>query len=72
MHHERHESPAYAFALASLARPEFPVPVGVFRAVERPTYERLLEGQIERATKQRGEGELDALLHSGDTWTVEA
>jgi 2-oxoglutarate ferredoxin oxidoreductase subunit beta len=71
VHDEKHESPAYAFALASLAPPRFPIPVGVFRAVERPSYERLLAGQIAQATEQRGPGDLRALLHSGDTWTVE-
>jgi 2-oxoglutarate ferredoxin oxidoreductase subunit beta len=71
VHDERHESPAYAFALASMAPPDFPIPVGVLRAVERPSYERLLEQQIEAAVRQRGPGDLRALLHSGDTWTVE-
>jgi 2-oxoglutarate ferredoxin oxidoreductase subunit beta len=72
VHHERHETPAYAFALASLQRPEFPVPIGVFRAVETPAYEALLEEQVQRARAKRGAGELAQLLHSGDTWTVEA
>jgi 2-oxoglutarate ferredoxin oxidoreductase subunit beta len=71
VHHEDHESPAYAFALASLQRPKFPLPIGVFRAVEKPTYEALLDGQVADAIKTRGPGELGALLRSGDTWTVE-
>jgi 2-oxoglutarate ferredoxin oxidoreductase subunit beta len=71
VHDAEHESPAYAFALASLAPPAFPIPVGIFRAVERPTYERLLENQIDTATRERGPGDLRALLHGGDTWTVE-
>ena len=71
VHDEKHESPAYAFALATLAPPEFPIPVGVLRAVERPIYERMLADQIERAVAQTGPGRLEALLHSGDTWTVE-
>ena len=71
VHHERWETPAYAFALASLQRPEFPLPIGVFRAVEKSTYEDLLTGQIDAAVKQRGSGDLAGLLHSGDTWTVE-
>jgi 2-oxoglutarate ferredoxin oxidoreductase subunit beta len=71
VHHERHETPAYAFALASLKRPEFPLPVGVFRAVETQTYERMLEEQVEHAIDERGRGDLEALLNSGDTWTIE-
>jgi 2-oxoglutarate ferredoxin oxidoreductase subunit beta len=70
-HHERYETPAYAFALASLTRPEFPLALGVFRAVESPTYEALLEQQVGRAVARRGAGDLGALLSSGDTWTVE-
>jgi len=70
VHNERHDSPAYAFALASLARPDFPVPIGVFRAVERGSYDEMLAGQIDRAMAKRGAGDVHALLHSGDTWTV--
>jgi 2-oxoglutarate ferredoxin oxidoreductase subunit beta len=72
VHRERHETPAYAFALASLQRPEFPLPLGIFRAVEKPTYESMLQEQVERATAKRGAGDLSALLGSGDTWTVES
>ena len=72
VHSERHDSPAYAFALASLQRPQFPLPIGVFRAVERPTYDTMLEDQYTRAIERRGAGDLRALLHSGDTWTVES
>ena len=71
-HREGHESPAYAFALASLARPQFPIPIGVFRAVEKSTYEQLLDHQVTSALAERGKGDLAKLLHSGDTWTVEA
>ena len=52
-------------------RPDFPTPIGVFRAVEKPTYEALLEEQVSTAQAQRGAGDLAELLHSGDTWTVE-
>ena len=72
IHDESHQSPSYAFALASLARPDFPVPIGVFRAVEKPTYERMLQDQVDSALEQRGPGDLEALLNSGDTWTVES
>ncbi|MBW2287160.1 MAG: 2-oxoacid:ferredoxin oxidoreductase subunit beta [Deltaproteobacteria bacterium] len=71
VHNERHDSPAYAFALASLERPNFPIPIGVFRSVERPAYDEMLSNQVTQAIEKRGEGDLHALLHSGDTWTVE-
>jgi 2-oxoglutarate ferredoxin oxidoreductase subunit beta len=71
VHNELYETPAYAFALASLKRPEFPLPIGVFRAVETATYDALLQGQVAGAIVKRGVGSLDELLHSGDTWTVD-
>jgi 2-oxoglutarate ferredoxin oxidoreductase subunit beta len=70
VHDEAFETPAYAFALASIAPPQFPTPVGVFRAVEKPTYEQTLAQQVERALAERGPGDLAALLNSGATWTV--
>jgi 2-oxoglutarate ferredoxin oxidoreductase subunit beta len=72
VHRERCETPAYAFALASLKRPDFPLPLGIFRAVEKPTYEDMLTAQVVGARKKRGAGDLATLLGSGDTWTVEA
>jgi 2-oxoglutarate ferredoxin oxidoreductase subunit beta len=44
--------------------------VGVFRAVERPTYDDRMADQLAAATEQKGEGNLGALLHAGDTWTI--
>ena len=70
VHDEKHESPGYATVLATLAPPDFPIPVGVLRAVERPSYEALLDKQIEDATQARGAGDLRKLLHGSDTWTV--
>ena len=71
IHHEAHDTMAYAFALASLQRPDFPLPLGVIRAVEKPTYDQMLDAQVQRAIEKRGAGSLEALLHSGDTWEVE-
>jgi 2-oxoglutarate ferredoxin oxidoreductase subunit beta len=70
VHDEAFETPAYAFALASIAPPAFPTPIGVFRAVEKSSYESALEAQVARAVAERGRGDLAALLGSGDTWTV--
>jgi 2-oxoglutarate ferredoxin oxidoreductase subunit beta len=70
VHNEKHASAAYAFALASLARPEFPMPLGVLRAVEKTTYEDLLDAQVTGALNKQGPGDLQQLLMSADTWTV--
>ena len=69
--HNEAAPPSYSFALASLARPEFPLPVGVLRETEKPCYETMLEDEIDHARKSRGPGNLHDLLHSGDTWEVE-
>ena len=70
VHNEKHASAAYAFALASLARPEFPLPLGVMRAVEKATYEDMLDAQVTGALNKSGPGDLQKLLMSADTWTV--
>jgi len=71
VHRDRYETPAYAFVLASLERPTFPIPLGVFRAVETPTYEALLAQQVENAVAARGAGDLASLLRSGDIWSIQ-
>ena len=44
-------------------------PIGVFRDVERPVYDDLMDDQLRAASEQK-EGELGALLAGGDTWTI--
>jgi 2-oxoglutarate ferredoxin oxidoreductase subunit beta len=51
--------------------PEFPVPVGVLRAVDRPTHDELLVEQIKQARARSGEGDLAELINSGETWIVD-
>ncbi|MCX2969737.1 2-oxoacid:ferredoxin oxidoreductase subunit beta [Streptomyces sp. TRM70308] len=65
-------SPTTAFALSRLADPDtlHHTPIGVFRSVRRPVYDTLLADQLEAAVEQNGKGDLSALLHGKDTWTV--
>ena len=63
-------SPGLASLLAALEPPEFPKAFGVFRQVERPTYNDLLIGQIDEAMKKRGRGDIGRLLGSGAAWDV--
>ena len=71
VHNVSTEDPTIAFMLSRMDYPEYPVPVGVIRAVQRPTYNDLMDEQIERAVATQGEGDLDALFRQGDTWEVE-
>jgi 2-oxoglutarate ferredoxin oxidoreductase subunit beta len=71
VHDEHAETTSLANALARLSHtPHGPTPIGIFRDVERPVYDRLLDEQLERARKEQGEGDLGQLLHAGDTWTI--
>jgi 2-oxoglutarate ferredoxin oxidoreductase subunit beta len=70
IHDETAEDPYLAFMLSRMFYPEFPVPVGVIRRIERPTHDQLMSEQITNAVAQRGEGDLARLLNSGETWTV--
>ena len=71
VHDESRPDRTVASILTRMEYPEYPVPMGVFRAVERPTYNELLEGQIEEARSREGEGDLEALFAQGDTWVVD-
>jgi len=65
------KDPSVAFMLARMEQPDFPQPVGIFRAVERATYEDMMIGQIDAAIAKSGAGSLEKLINSGDTWVVE-
>jgi 2-oxoglutarate ferredoxin oxidoreductase subunit beta len=70
VHDEQRESPSLAFGLSRLAHgPTGPLPVGVFRNVERSVYDELMSEQLEEAKAKR-DSDLRALLHAGDTWEI--
>lgn len=64
------EDPTYATFLTRMELPNFPVPLGVFRSIQKPTYEEMVENQITEAVAKKGKGNLETLLNSGDTWVV--
>ncbi|MEZ6119871.1 MAG: 2-oxoacid:ferredoxin oxidoreductase subunit beta [Pirellulaceae bacterium] len=70
-HDERAVEPSLAYLLSRMRHPEFPEPIGVFRAVDAPKYDDELNKQVEKAIADKGEGNLDKLFNSGDTWVVE-
>lgn len=69
-HRESITNPGYAFLLAQLRNPEFPEPMGVFRAVEHEAYEEAVDHQMEAITAKKGPGDLARLLRSGETWEI--
>ena len=64
-------NPWIQYMLANMKYPEFPVALGVIRAVPGPTYERLVEEQISEIQKTAKINCMDDLLNSGSTWKVE-
>lgn len=70
VHDERSHDSYLAYMLARMEYPQFPVPVGVFRAIEKPTYEDLMADQIRTAVEKMGRGDLEKLINSGETWTI--
>ncbi|MDX1681125.1 MAG: 2-oxoacid:ferredoxin oxidoreductase subunit beta, partial [Akkermansiaceae bacterium] len=71
VHDPKHESPIHAQMLANLAYPDFPTPIGVFRQIQRPTYETQVNDQVTAAQQAKGTGSWKELLHGKNTWTVE-
>jgi 2-oxoglutarate ferredoxin oxidoreductase subunit beta len=69
--HDVDGRPSLPFALAHLAHgPTEPTCIGVFRSFERSVYGDAMAAQMQRAQERLGKGDLDKLLHSGDTWAV--
>ncbi|WP_433389597.1 2-oxoacid:ferredoxin oxidoreductase subunit beta [Micromonospora sp. KLBMP9576] len=66
--------PAYAFALSRLPGLDLRnTPIGVFRSVDRPSYDSVVQAQLAAAKEQvteTPEQQLAGLLASGDTWTI--
>jgi 2-oxoglutarate ferredoxin oxidoreductase subunit beta len=59
---------ATAFALSRINYAQHGVvPLGVFRDLARESYDELMQAQLESA---RGSGDLQALVASGDTWSI--
>jgi 2-oxoglutarate ferredoxin oxidoreductase subunit beta len=71
--HDSHaKDPGLAFALSRLSNPRTltNTPIGVFRDIHRPSYDRLVREQISSAIEAKGRGDLQALLNGSDTWVA--
>lgn len=57
--------------LINMTLPEFPVAMGVIRAVNAPVYDQMMESQIAEVQAKSKIKNMDQLLSSGNTWRVE-
>jgi 2-oxoglutarate ferredoxin oxidoreductase subunit beta len=71
VHDEKAPQPSLAYLLSRMHWPDFPEPIGVFRAVDRPKYDERVNEQVRAAIETQGPGNLDDLFRQGDTWRVE-
>ena len=69
VHDEQASEPTLAYLLSRMGPPDFPTPVGVFRAVEKPVYSQRLMAQVNSAQAAKA-ADLDALYRQGETWVV--
>ncbi|MBD8870785.1 2-oxoacid:ferredoxin oxidoreductase subunit beta [Nocardioides donggukensis] len=75
VHDAHHEDPSTAFAISRLTDSGYlnQSPIGIFRQVERATYDDQARGQIHAATEAAPGTPTDrlaGLIGGGDTWTV--
>jgi 2-oxoglutarate/2-oxoacid ferredoxin oxidoreductase subunit beta len=70
--HDVHaDNPTQAFEISRLDDGTMTsVPIGIFRQVERPTYDDLVRDQVSAETDSKGTGDLASLIAGNDTWTV--
>jgi 2-oxoglutarate ferredoxin oxidoreductase subunit beta len=59
VHDEKSPEPSLAYLLSRMRQPEFPEPIGVFRAVERPMYDQRLGAQVAEAIKAHVDRAID-------------
>jgi 2-oxoglutarate/2-oxoacid ferredoxin oxidoreductase subunit beta len=71
VYNEEDPDPTLAYLLSGMSYPEYPVPIGVFRNIRKPTYDELMTGQLQKSVETFGKGDLAKLFNSGDTWIVE-
>ncbi|HCC49317.1 MAG TPA: 2-oxoacid:ferredoxin oxidoreductase subunit beta, partial [Elusimicrobia bacterium] len=58
-----------AYLISGFSQPEFPVPVGVFRSTDKPSFEELYYEQV-RHIGDTKEHELETLLAGPDAWEI--
>jgi len=71
VHDAAEPNPGIQYMLANMRYPEYPVALGVIRAVPGQTYEKDLENQITEIRNSSKIKNMDDLLNSGSVWKVD-
>lgn len=71
IHDETDQNQARTYMLSRMDYPEFPVPMGIFKKVQKQTYDQMLTDQLETIKTQKGKGDLAKLLKGSETWEVQ-
>ena len=69
-HDESTPDPSLAYLLSKLGPPDFPMPMGIFRAIEAEPYDAAVHRQIAEAREMSAEKDLDDLLREGSVWEI--
>lgn len=70
-HDEKSPEPSLAYLLSRMRYEDgLPEPIGVFRCVDAPRYDEMINDQIREATEKKGKGDLQELFYADDTWEV--
>ncbi|RME89063.1 MAG: 2-oxoacid:ferredoxin oxidoreductase subunit beta [Candidatus Hydrogenedentota bacterium] len=71
VHDVKNPDPGIHFMLADMEPPEYPEAMGVIRAVKEPTFGEQIRHTMKVHAEQAATPNLEKLLYSGETWTVE-
>ena len=51
--------------------PELPVPLGILYKENKPTYEEMMNDQMQQVIDSKGEGNIEKLIIGNNSWVVE-
>jgi len=71
VHDEQSDQTVLGYFLSRMQYPDFPVPMGVFRAVKESCYGESVRSNEEIVRGKRGPGDWDKLIRGGGSWVVE-
>ncbi len=71
VHDEKDRTLAQIYTQQLMWNDDLPRPFGVIYTEDRPTYDSLLQAQVDEVTSKKGKGDLNALLHAANTWVIE-